>query len=122
MQGGWGAQPARPYRPRRPFARIVQRSRAIRQGSRSVLIDGRWTQWAYDRDFGFIVVDVPAGAHTIDAAFIDTPVRAWADRISLLSAALWVASVLGFAAVRLRRRSMRSAIPPDSSARNGRSC
>ena len=74
-----------------------------------VLIDGRRTQWAYDRDFGFIVVDVPAGAHTIDAAFSDTSVRAWADRISLLSGALWVVSVLGFAAVRLRRRWWTSA-------------
>jgi hypothetical protein len=70
-----------------------------------VLIDGRPTQWAYDRDFGFIVVDVPAGAHTIDAAFSDTPVRAWADRISLLSGTIWGASALGLALARLRRGS-----------------
>jgi hypothetical protein len=74
-----------------------------------VLIDGSPTQWAYDRDFGFIVVNVPAGAHTIDAAFSDTPVRAWADRISLVSGASWIASAVGFALVRLRRRSSAAA-------------
>jgi uncharacterized membrane protein len=74
-----------------------------------VLIDGRPTQWAYDRDFGFIVVDVPAGSHIIDAAFSDTPVRAWADRISLVSGALWIASAVGFAVLRLRRRSWAAA-------------
>jgi hypothetical protein len=70
-----------------------------------VLIDGRPTEWAYDRDFGFIVVNVPAGAHTIDAAFTDTSVRASADRISLVSGAFWIASAVGCALVSLRRRS-----------------
>jgi hypothetical protein len=68
-----------------------------------VLIDGRVTAWRYDPGFSFIVVDVPPGAHTIDAAFGDTPVRAWANRISLLSGALWGVSALGLAVVRIRR-------------------
>jgi hypothetical protein len=74
-----------------------------------VLIDGGPTQWAYDRDFGFIVVNVPAGAHTIDVAFRDTPVRAWAEGISLVSGAFWIASAVGFALARLRRRSWAAA-------------
>jgi hypothetical protein len=68
-----------------------------------VLIDGRSTHWTYDPDFGFIVIDVPPGAHTVDAAFGDTPVRAWANRISLLSGTLWSASALALAIGRLRR-------------------
>ena len=69
-----------------------------------VLIDGRETAWRYD-DSGFIVVNVPAGWHGVEAVFGDTVVRAWANRITLLSGALWAASALGLVVVTVRRRS-----------------
>ncbi|MGH9308195.1 MAG: hypothetical protein ACRD1U_02395, partial [Vicinamibacterales bacterium] len=57
-----------------------------------VLIDGAPTSWSYQHDFGYIVVDVPAGAHVIEAVFGNTAIRAWANWISLVSAVLWAGS------------------------------
>ncbi len=75
-----------------------------------VFIDGAPSTWMYDPQFGFIVIDVPPGGHTVEAVFDDTPVRAWSNWISVLSAAAWTACALVvLGAGQLRRRWRRSA-------------
>jgi hypothetical protein len=70
-----------------------------------VLIDGSPAPWQYDPDFGFIVVDVPPGVRTVEAVFGDTRVRAWANRMSALSATLWLGAAVGLAGRHARKRS-----------------
>lgn len=77
-----------------------------------VLINDSDVPWRYAPELGFIVVDVPPGARIVDAAFTDTPVRAWANRISTMSVVLWGASALGVAAGRVRARRRRARQPP----------
>ena len=74
-----------------------------------VLVDGTPAPWRYEPETGYIVVGVPAGRHTIQAVFADTPLRAWANRISMLSAATWGLGALVLAGGRVRRRSRRPA-------------
>jgi hypothetical protein len=69
-----------------------------------VLIDGRDTSWTHDAS-GFIVVNVPPGAHGVEAVFGDTAIRAWANRVTLLSGALWIGTVLGLVVFAARRRA-----------------
>ena len=72
-----------------------------------VLVDGTPAPWRYEPETSYIVVGVPAGRHTIQAVFADTPLRAWANRISMLSAATWGLGALVLAGGRVRRRSRR---------------
>jgi hypothetical protein len=68
-----------------------------------VSIDGRPAEWSYERELGFIVVDVPPGTHAIDAIFGDTAVRAWANGISLVSVLSCGAAVVMLGIGRMRR-------------------
>jgi hypothetical protein len=60
--------------------------------------DGRDVTPAVMPGYGFILVDVPAGLHRIDARFGNTPVRTYANTMTLISAAWLVLS----SAARLR--------------------
>ena len=60
--------------------------------------DGRDVTPAVMPGYGFILVDVPAGLHRIDARFGNTPVRTLANTITLISAAWLLSSAV-------RRRS-----------------
>jgi uncharacterized membrane protein len=71
-----------------------------------VLVDGAAAEWRTEPDFGFIVVRVPAGSRVVEAVFGDTPVRAWSNRVSLLSALLWGGFAIALAA-RARPRGWR---------------
>lgn len=72
-----------------------------------VLLDGRPTSWSYQHDSGYIVVDVPAGVHGVEAVFGNTAIRMWSNRISLLSALLWAGSAAAVGASSRTRRRVR---------------
>jgi hypothetical protein len=67
-----------------------------------VTVDGMPARWSCDPELGFIAVDVPAGTHTIDADFGDTPVRAWSNRVTVASAAVWGAWAIAVGATEAR--------------------
>ncbi|RMH01573.1 MAG: hypothetical protein D6706_01630 [Chloroflexi bacterium] len=50
-----------------------------------VFLDGQPAQTELGRPEGFIVVKVPAGTHTVDVIFLDTPARMVAEAISFVS-------------------------------------
>ncbi len=54
-----------------------------------VLIDDVEAEITVDPRYGFMDVTVPAGAHRVEARFSNTPIRAVANGISVLSLALW---------------------------------
>ena len=66
-----------------------------------VLMDGSDVPFETQPDYGYIVVQVPAGRHRIDAELTNTRVRADADAVSAISAA----GVMAFALFSIRRRS-----------------
>ncbi len=78
-----------------------------------VLVDGTSARWSCDPELGFIVVGVPAGIHTVDADFGDTPVRAWCNRVTVLSATVWGAwaVALGASGARALRQRYRRRAP-----------
>ena len=59
-------------------------------------IDGKKTQIKTEEGTGAILVDVPKGAHTVELAFVDTPVRFYSKIISLLSLLALVSLVIFF--------------------------
>jgi hypothetical protein len=72
-----------------------------------VLTDGVPASWSCGPEFGFIVVSVPAGTHTVEAAFGDTPVRAWSNRVTLASAGIWGTWAIGLAITEARAMRQR---------------
>jgi hypothetical protein len=70
-----------------------------------VLVDGTPAQWTAHPDSGYIVVEVPAGVHVVEAVFGDTTIRAWSNRISMASGIAWVGTAAGLTlSSYLRRR------------------
>jgi hypothetical protein len=67
-----------------------------------VLVDGTRASWSCDPEFGFIVIHVPNGTHTVEAALGNTPVRSWSNRVTVLSATIWSAWALALSATQAR--------------------
>jgi hypothetical protein len=64
---------------------------------------------------GYLVVDVPPGAHHVDAALTDTPIRTAANRLTLASLLLWI--VGAFLIARSGRLGLRGGAPNRRAAR-----
>lgn len=62
-----------------------------------VRVDGVPVAAAIDPDYGYLEVTAPAGAHRIDAALTNTPVRTLANGVSTLSVTVWVIGLAGHA-------------------------
>lgn len=51
----------------------------------NVFVDGKKTNFSYDNTYGVMQVLVPSGQHSVKAVFSETPVRIFADVVSMLS-------------------------------------
>ena len=68
-----------------------------------VTIDGKSAPFSVEEDFGYIILKVPQGEHSVELSFHDTAIRAEANKISIVSAMLLVIVSLVYGKIRPRK-------------------